>query len=60
MVLCKVRLFVRARKQGGRIETVSLKRLAKLSGYRKRRWDLRMVGGFLRRLGYQRTRYFCF
>lgn len=33
----KVRLFVRVRKQGGRIESVPLKRLAKLIGYRKRR-----------------------
>jgi hypothetical protein len=37
----KVRLFVRARKQGCRIESVPLKRLLKLSGYRKRRWEFR-------------------
>ena len=35
----KVRLFVRVRKQGSRIESVPLKRLVKLSGYRKRRWS---------------------
>jgi hypothetical protein len=39
-VLGKVRLFVRVRKQGGRIESVPLKRLILLSGYRKRRWSL--------------------
>jgi hypothetical protein len=35
----KVRLFVRVRKQGYRIESVPLKRLVELSGFRKRRWD---------------------
>lgn len=35
----KVRLFVRVRKQGGRIESVPLRRLVELSGYRKRRWS---------------------
>jgi len=38
-VLGKVHLFVRVRKQGCRIESVPLKRLVKLNGYRKRRWD---------------------
>ena len=38
MVLGKVRLFVRVREQGCRIESVPLKRLVELSGYRKRRW----------------------
>ena len=37
--MAKVRLFVRVRKQGCRIESVPLKRLTELSGYRKRRWD---------------------
>jgi uncharacterized membrane protein len=37
--MAKVRLFVRVRKQGSRIESVPLKRLVKLSGFRKRRWD---------------------
>jgi hypothetical protein len=37
----KVRLFVRVRKQGCRIESVPLKRLAELSVFRKRRWELR-------------------
>jgi hypothetical protein len=35
----KVSLFVRARKQGSRIESVPLKQLVKLSGYRKKRWS---------------------
>jgi hypothetical protein len=35
----KVRLFVRVRKQGCRIESVPLKHLLRLSGYRKRRWS---------------------
>jgi hypothetical protein len=34
----KVRLFIRVRKQGCRIESVPLKRLIELSGYRKTRW----------------------
>jgi hypothetical protein len=37
----KIRLFVRVRKQGGRIESVPLKRLVELSGFRKRRWEFR-------------------
>lgn len=37
----KVRLFVRVRKQGCRIESVPLKRLLELSSFRKRRWELR-------------------
>jgi hypothetical protein len=43
--LGKVRLFVRVREQGCRIESVPLKRLVKLSGYHKRRWDF--VDGWL-------------
>ena len=39
MVLGKVRLFVRVRKQGCRIESVPLKRLLKLANYRKKRWS---------------------
>jgi hypothetical protein len=38
VVLGKVRLFVRVRVQGCRIESVPLKRLIRLSGFRKRRW----------------------
>jgi len=34
----KVRFF-RVRKQGCRIESAPLKRLIRLSGYHKRRWD---------------------
>jgi hypothetical protein len=37
----KVRLFVRGRKQGCRIESVPLNRLIKLSGFRKRRWEFK-------------------
>jgi hypothetical protein len=39
LLLGKVRLFVCVRYQGGRIESVPLKQLIKLSGYRKRRWS---------------------
>jgi hypothetical protein len=35
-----VRLFVVVRKQGSLIESVPLKRLVKLTGFRKRRWSL--------------------
>lgn len=41
MFLGKVHLFVRVRKQGGRIESVPLRRLVKLSGFRKRRWEFK-------------------
>jgi len=34
-----VRLFVRVRKQGSRIESIPLKQLVKLSGFPKRRWS---------------------
>ena len=37
--MAKIRLFVRVRKQGCRIESVPLKRLVELSGYRKTRWS---------------------
>jgi hypothetical protein len=45
VLLGKVRLFVSVRAQGCRIESVPLKRLVKLSGYRKRRWSF--VDGWL-------------
>jgi hypothetical protein len=35
----KIRLFVRTRNQGSRIESVPLKRLTELSGYDKKRWE---------------------
>jgi hypothetical protein len=38
-VLSKMRLFVRVRAQGSRIESVPLKRLLKLANYRKKRWN---------------------
>ena len=41
MILGKVRLFVRVRKQGSRIESVPLKRLIELSDFRKKRWELK-------------------
>ena len=34
----KIRLYVRTRKQGSRIESVPLKQLVKLSKFRKKRW----------------------
>jgi hypothetical protein len=37
----KVRLFVRVRNQGCRIESVPLKRLVKLANFRKKRWEFR-------------------
>jgi hypothetical protein len=39
--MAKLRLFVRSRKQGSRIESVPLKKLIKLSGFRKRRWEFK-------------------
>jgi len=39
--MSKLRLFVRSRKQGSRIESVPLKQLIKLSGLRKRRWTFK-------------------
>jgi hypothetical protein len=39
VILGKVRLFVRVRVQGSRIESVPSRRLAELSRYRKRRWS---------------------
>jgi hypothetical protein len=37
----KIRLFVRSRKQGSRIESVPLKKLVKLSSFRKKRWEFK-------------------
>jgi len=37
----RLRLFVRSRKQGSRIESVPLKQLVKLSGFRKRHWTFK-------------------
>jgi hypothetical protein len=37
--LAKVRLYIRVRAQGSRIESVPLRRLLRLAGYRKRRWS---------------------
>lgn len=39
--MSEIRLFVRVRKQGARIESVPLKRLNKLSGFRKKRWEFK-------------------
>jgi hypothetical protein len=37
----KLRLFVRVRKQGSRIESVPVKRLVKLAECRKRYWEFK-------------------
>jgi hypothetical protein len=39
--VAKIRLFVRSRKQGSYIASVPLKRLVKLSGYDKKRWEFK-------------------
>jgi len=36
-----MRLFIRTRKQGSRIESIPLKRLVELSGHDKRRWEFK-------------------
>jgi len=41
MTMAKLRLFIRVRKQGSRIESVPLKRLVELSGYRKKNWEFK-------------------
>ena len=41
MVLAKIRLCVRCRKQGCSIASVPLKRLLQLSNFRKKRWEFR-------------------
>ena len=45
MWMPKLRLFVRSRKQGSRIESVPVKRLVELASYRKTRWSF--VDGWL-------------
>jgi len=39
--MSKIRLFVRSRKQGSRIESVPLQKLVKLSGFDKKRWEFK-------------------
>jgi len=39
--MSKLRLFVRKRKQGSRIESVPLKQLVKLAGFKDRRWEFK-------------------
>ena len=41
MSMAKLRLFIRVRKQGSRIESVPLKKLSKLSKFRKKRWTFK-------------------
>ncbi len=41
----KIRLYVRARKQGSRIESVPLKRLVRLSKAREKRWFFKKTVG---------------
>jgi len=45
MFMARLRLFVRVREQGCRIESVPLKQLVRLSAYRKTRWSF--VDGWL-------------
>jgi len=48
--MSKIRLFVRSRKQGSRIESVPLQKLVKLAGREKRRWEFKPTdnkGGWL-------------
>lgn len=40
--MSKIRLFVRKRKHGYVIASVPLKRLVKLAGHDKRRWEFKM------------------
>jgi len=37
----KISLFIRCRKQGCYVASVPLKKLIKLSGYRKKRWTFK-------------------
>jgi len=37
----KIRLFLKVRKQGCRIDSVPLKQLVELSGFRKRCWSFK-------------------
>lgn len=37
----KIRLFIKVRKQGARVDSVPLKRLVKLSECPKRRWEFK-------------------
>jgi len=37
----KIWLFVKVRKQGARIDSVPLKKLLRLSAYRKKRWEFK-------------------
>jgi hypothetical protein len=44
-LLAKIRLYLKIRVQGVRIDSVPLKQLVRLSGYDKRRWSF--VDGWL-------------
>ena len=39
--MSKIRLYVRTRKQGSRIESVPLQKLAKFAEREKRRWEFK-------------------
>ncbi len=39
--MSKIRLCIRTRKQGSRIESVPLKRLVRLSKFSRRRWEFK-------------------
>ena len=45
MVMGKIRLFVRARKHGSRVDSVPLKRLVRLSKSRKKSWSFKKTVG---------------
>ena len=45
IVMGKIRLFVRARKHGSRVDSVPLKRLVKLSKSRKKSWFFKKTVG---------------
>ena len=38
-ILARIRLYVKVRVQGGRIDSVPLKQLVRLSGFPKKRWS---------------------
>jgi len=39
--MSKIKLFVRVRKQGSRIESIPRKKLIKLASFSKRRWEFK-------------------
>ena len=39
IVMSKIRLFIKSRKTGSRIESVPLQKLVKLANFKQRRWE---------------------